>query len=379
MTKAEDLRPLTSLRFIAAMMIVLLHAGELFTYEWMIWVRFPLNNGVSFFFVLSGFILTHVYSLRPNTPYGYFLWTRFARLWPTHLATLALLVVSVPDGWATFYGEGMFSKWWTLLANLTLTQSLFPYMAYVFSWNGVSWSISTEFFFYLAFPFLLINLHRNWHIKLILSLLPLLALALLAPTIDIPAKTNEVDQASTFLITYANPLFRGFEFCLGMSAWVIWNGLSRRQRFRGHATTWEVFALAVATVWFSLVFYSVLVPFANTMPVLGPWLTVSGSSWVFAVLIVALAHGEGVVGKLLSAKLCVWLGEISFAIYMVHQILLKIFVTRLPEWTHDVFYLPALIALSAGIHHLIEKPPKSYLLRLWHQRRPGRSQSGAGA
>ena len=73
MSKAADLKPLTSLRFFAAMMIVFLHANELYNWKWIIHIQFPLTHGVSFFFVLSGFILTHVYSQRPYSSYSNFI------------------------------------------------------------------------------------------------------------------------------------------------------------------------------------------------------------------------------------------------------------------------------------------------------------------
>jgi peptidoglycan/LPS O-acetylase OafA/YrhL len=63
-------------------------------------------------------------------------------------------------------GTGLFSPWLALASNLTLTQSLIPFQLYTFSWNSVSWSISTEMFFYLAFPFLFVNIERTWHWKL---------------------------------------------------------------------------------------------------------------------------------------------------------------------------------------------------------------------
>ena len=188
-----------------------------------------------------------------------------------------------------------------------------------------------------------------------------------------PAETTEINEAATSLIIYTNPLVRGFEFILGMSTWIFWSRFSKHSHSNGAASIYEIGAVAISVMWFGFIYNQSVVPFANTKPIFGPWLTVAGSSWVFAILIVALAQGSGAIGRLLSARLCVWLGEISFAVYMVHQVLLKIFVTRLPEWTHDIAYFFVLIALSAAIHHLVEKPAKNWLLRL------GRNVSGLRA
>ena len=109
----EDLKPLTSLRFIAAMMIVLLHAQQYFAAQWT-WLSLVPGaavHGVSFLFVLSGFILTHVYRSRPFPGYGRFILTRFARLWPIHVFALLVLVTFVRQDFITFDGPDIFSKW----------------------------------------------------------------------------------------------------------------------------------------------------------------------------------------------------------------------------------------------------------------------------
>ena len=168
-SSVEDLKPLTSLRFFAAFAIVLAHAKLYTEWSWLPPDRIPLRQGVSFFFVLSGFILTHVYSSRRDIGYWGFVRLRIARLWPVHLATLLLVVLFVHP--ASFAGDGLFDRRLTLLANLSMTQSMFPFISYLFSWNSVSWSISTEMCFYLCFPFLLANVERSWLRNLLISCL----------------------------------------------------------------------------------------------------------------------------------------------------------------------------------------------------------------
>jgi hypothetical protein len=77
--------------------------------------------------VLSGFILTHVYNARRSLSYWGFVRLRVARLWPTHLVTLLLVVLFVRP--TSFDGEGFFDHRLTLLANLSLTQSVFPFFS----------------------------------------------------------------------------------------------------------------------------------------------------------------------------------------------------------------------------------------------------------
>ena len=172
MLKPEHLRPLTGLRFVAAMMIVLYHARNYFHWPWLAYVPQAAEFSVSFFFVLSGFILTHVYGSKPFPGYWHFLALRIGRLWPVHIVATAVVVASVyfpiirPDSLVFERADFLFNRWTELALVTGLLQSLSPYIANIFAWNSVSWSISTEFFFYLAFPWLLVDIGRTWHWKL---------------------------------------------------------------------------------------------------------------------------------------------------------------------------------------------------------------------
>ena len=146
------LRALTSLRFVSALMIVVYHAPALMAWPWATSRPDMLLHGVSFFFVLSGFILTHVYAGSAPVAARPFLQARFARLWPIHALAILILAATVPTHSVTFDGPGLLDKWVVLVVNLALMHAIVPITAYVFSWNAVSWSISTEVFFYMAFP-----------------------------------------------------------------------------------------------------------------------------------------------------------------------------------------------------------------------------------
>src|SRR5512135_575734 len=93
----RKLDALTSLRFIAAATIVLHHSKGNFGFSETAFSNFSLDHGVSFFFVLSGFILAYVYP-KLNGPghAGRFLLARFARIWPAHLFTFAMVFLLFP-------------------------------------------------------------------------------------------------------------------------------------------------------------------------------------------------------------------------------------------------------------------------------------------
>jgi peptidoglycan/LPS O-acetylase OafA/YrhL len=132
--KAERLDALTGLRFVAAFAIVLHHSRNIL--PGVIPPGWPLDHGVSFFFVLSGFILTHVYpSLQDRTAVAQFFVARIARIWPAHVVAM-LLVIAV-------FGVSFVAQSGTLptIANVLLLHAWVPLPKYFFGYNAPSWSI----------------------------------------------------------------------------------------------------------------------------------------------------------------------------------------------------------------------------------------------
>jgi len=119
MWAAPKLNALTGLRFFAAFAIVFHHSrGTFLPVDAM--SRWPLDSAVSFFFVLSGFILTHVYPELPTRKHvTKFFLARFARLWPVHVLTLVLALLLFPE-------VILRSGWWALGANIAAVQAWIP-------------------------------------------------------------------------------------------------------------------------------------------------------------------------------------------------------------------------------------------------------------
>ncbi|MFX1762396.1 acyltransferase [Paraburkholderia sp. A1RI-2L] len=360
--KVKSLDPLTSLRFVAAMMIVVHHIKLYF--PWKIATDAPstLVHGVSFFFVLSGFILTHVYTSKPFPGYAQFMRARFARLWPVHVFALLTLIIFVRPDSITFDGPGMFSKWAVLAANLTLTHSWVPFIAYAFSWNGVSWSISTEMAFYLVFPLLLVNIRRTWHWKMA-GAAALLAVMLMAISAAHLPADGGVQDLTVSSLTYTNPLVRVFEFCLGMSTWALWDRFLKPLRL--HVLAWtavEIAIVAAIVVWLGWGFYAAAQHITN--PASLSEFGQAGSCWLFAILIAVMASGRGLLARVLSLRPLVFMGEISFSIYMLHQILLKFFMGWLPAGvTTPLMFFSAMFFCAAASFVMIERPAQRFLMR----------------
>jgi peptidoglycan/LPS O-acetylase OafA/YrhL len=157
---------LTSLRFFAAAWVVLFHFKEFFPGTSL--DASPLANygflGVDFFFVLSGFVLAHVYlpKLRAGRfDYWNFLVRRVGRVYPLHVltlaATIALSIIGARLG--VDYTVWNLGEWMTLPKGEIL-RGLFAHLTMIHAWGSTkallfnlpSWSISAEWFAYLLFP-----------------------------------------------------------------------------------------------------------------------------------------------------------------------------------------------------------------------------------
>lgn len=360
----QKIDALTSLRFFAAAAIVAYHASGHFGLSQDVFKPFELCQGVSFFFVLSGFILAYVYPKLESNASTLKFWTaRFARIWPLHVATMLLYICLLHeyihwDAWSIP----------TTLANIALLQAWIPNSAVFFSLNTVSWSISTEAFFYLSFPFLIRNFDKTWGLKLALSFILMICMATASELCHLPAFCQ--NGASIHGMVYINPLSRLFEFVLGMSvAHLYRNYLLKREAPLRFALGIEVIALSAVyllTLNTAKIAYWVyrthLVGDGGRM-----WLLFSGVPVLsFALLIAVIAWGRGPIARLLSKKPLVVLGEISFATYLVHRLLLHYY------WNHFApehgplpiaVYLAVLLAMSYVLWSLVEVPCRQLIVR----------------
>jgi peptidoglycan/LPS O-acetylase OafA/YrhL len=204
------LNSLTSLRFFAALLVFLWH-----THLWGNHLdRYQLGYaGVSFFYMLSGFVLTYAYYKRITigkfTAIKSYYIARIAKIYPVHLLTFAL---AIPLAFYVVHASGVAEFLKQAVANVFLVQSFSPHIPYYFAFNAVSWSISDELFFYLLMPvfiFIAFRLRNKLSIgKLVLSML-VIWIAMVAL---LTGKVAVLDQWAYYVL----PLIRLPDFVLGI-------------------------------------------------------------------------------------------------------------------------------------------------------------------
>lgn len=359
------IKPLTSLRFFAAASIVVYHLGDAFK----LYDAPVLANGVSFFFVLSGFILTYVYQDLSSGKASFYV-ARFSRLWPLHFVTFALAAVALP------VASGLGGT----VANLLLVQAWVPRPSYVFAYNGVSWSISAEVFFYICFPALLAVRRFSWFF----AALVLFELALLLAVKTWWPVGSDLGQgfaSITFILQ--NPVVRILEFAAGVGAAKLF--LNDAYSAGKRSGTW----LEVTTILLVLLTLFAKPDLQTLLNGIGfragsVWVSQSGSFWAFAILIFVFAHQAGSVSAFLSARPLVVLGEMSFAMYMVHQIIIKSLVYYRVHWSLGIpatacIAVATSLAFSWALWRFIEMPARRRILARYRAYRPSSGASEASA
>jgi peptidoglycan/LPS O-acetylase OafA/YrhL len=290
------LRSLTGLRFIAASLVVVHHLSIYALGLGLLGkLAAPGYVGVSFFFVLSGFVLT--FSWDSDASAGRFYRRRFARVYPVHLlfVVVAMLPLSPPPNWSA------------LPANLLLVQSWSPDLAVARSFSGVSWSLSCEMFFYAVFPWVVRHL---WRVRWPLLLSGVLVAAAMATGVVVQSHS-----APAAMWIFQLPAFRVVEFtCGALAAVAVMRGWAPRLN-----VWWS--GVLVLTSYLTILVLPVVVGYHLE----DRWAFTLAMVPSFVALVSACAHRD-LEGKpsALGGRAFVTLGQWSFGIYMAHPIVLSL-------------------------------------------------------
>ena len=384
-----NIRSLTSLRFFAALAIVFSHVSSVTGMPFLAMRHVVLLQGVSLFFVLSGFILSVRYlSIAPKDKRSFYLF-RLTRIYPVYfVAILCAAAVNL-----LIYRNGLLhydSIWLGTIAEFVLVQSWLPQ---VFPMNGVDWSISTEMFFYLCFPYVRNSKRLFW--TLVASSAGFVAIiCVLSQPIGFAAGFG---VNSFFRFMNPNPLARMPEFLAGV--WLGAKFVSRRialphgvQEWRNRIAWSGAEFTAVAVCWqLSRLSYGfVMQPASQAFggDALQMVILTAGAAPGFGLLIWVLAHERGVLSHAMHWRPLVYLGEVSFSLYLFHEMIFDGLKNdnALPDfgvllWPQGLLVsiglLTSMILVACACHGLVERPAQSKLRSLRRQqiRHPAKSWS----
>jgi peptidoglycan/LPS O-acetylase OafA/YrhL len=380
MQTSSYLPALTPLRGVAALLVVVFHA-DLFIGP----LADPaltgfVGNGwlwVDFFFVLSGFILMHVYGNYfekgiTRMQYQRYLLARFARVYPLHLFTLAVAVILI--AWLRWLAtdlmpimQAMFD-YRAIPASLLLVQSMHLFDTPPL--NSPSWSLSTEWWVYVLFPLLVRPLLQLRKRGQFIGLLGVGAFYLVIIYYIAPRFGNQIfaqmgiPRGATLDVTADWGYLRCLAgFSLGMLT------------YRLYLQQWGLGFLKKDWAFVNFLFAILL-----SMHYSAPELLIV---CLFPLLILAAAYNGDRSAKLLSTGLFKRLGDYSFSIYMVHMPVVYLYWAKLlaanpaafaqipsrqnPDYLHNWLWCLVLLGVSIGLaaltYHYLEVPARKYLTK----------------
>jgi peptidoglycan/LPS O-acetylase OafA/YrhL len=296
--KLPPLEALTSIRFLAALYVAIFHTGlsSLFSQTSGL-ARFLRSGytGVSFFFVLSGFILAYNYP-RIRSKRKFWI-ARFARVYPVYFLSIVLGILmhsmrgKPQPVLSLFLVFGLVQAWWT-----PLFQAI----------NAAAWTLSVEAFFYLSLPFLLPLMSRlNW--KQFMTLQAAYILLVLSPVAIDANHLHHLALLAAQSMESSLPLFRMNTFLVGVFLGLQWNTLHEQR----NVTSWLKMGRrywAVTGIVGSLLLLQ-LAPGTLYLPIRTVGLTYS-----FALVILGLADSKR---SLLTNHWAQISGEISYGFYIL--------------------------------------------------------------
>ena len=319
MSRPNEISTLTSLRGVAALTVLLFHADT----------GFRGYLAVDLFFLLSGFILTHVYSdvVLTRQSYGFFLKARLARIYPVHLLMLIFLLPML-DSRPDFSYSGLFT-------SVLLLQAPWHSMC----WNYASWSISAEWHSYLLFPFLVVNFRLNSRRSLCITLI---LCALVVGITDYVNSSGNISNTPAVLLRCLP------EFIAGIVLYFLYQ--------RGCMPKW---------IGHDMTFWSTAV-----ILVLLEWLRAPDGIMVclLGLILVTSAINQERPFRLLNCRPLAYLGYISYSLYMVQMvitIILLLFLEIPKESTlYKVLFISLCFLSAAIISPTIEYPARNWFRRI---------------
>jgi peptidoglycan/LPS O-acetylase OafA/YrhL len=377
--RTGEIKALSGLRIVAAVWVVLFHFRP--------WLEVsapgfrsalaPVINcgaqGVDLFFILSGFVLTWNYLDRMGESFSmkatlHFLWLRLARVWPVYVVTLhlalawiifTLYVGHLPSPVADQLSAVSYAR------QVLLVQLWFQPFFDGSSWDGPAWSISAEWLAYLLFGVVVLAIFRIARATRVRGLLWLAVAACLPPTLLLLA-TGHFYTPWSWLPRIVMQFTAGALACAAVRKMQLSEAGQRRAGYLS-----VVLCAGIIGILYFLDAY--------------PVAKVSDSSGLvdvlFVPLVASMAVGIGSLPRLLSTRIMVYGGYISFSLYMVHEIVhtawnwftaqFEIILT--PSWSAKLIMVGVFAVAFLGavlLYHFVEEPARIWMRNMVKERQP---------
>jgi peptidoglycan/LPS O-acetylase OafA/YrhL len=398
---SHQLKALHGLRFLAAFCILLGHSCT-----WL--ANFNDNDvirefggyfsiyGMPLFFVLSGFVIHYNYSrlfstMRPSWAILEFLGARFARIYPLFLCFLLIgIAVDAMLQWLHHY---KFTLLIVLAHALTLTQSwvyivIFGNRLALYNGYGLSWSLSTELFFYLLYLVIVPHIVRLRRLSVLLMLAGIVsALAFAADiygTSHREALTafaarhmndhfDQWDHSAYRWFFYYSPYVRMFEFIVGCLAAQVYARIAEKPP-SPRQTLWAGYLLSASLIIIGA--FGLIYSFKPFGPVISGYVDTLILNFAcaipIAVVVYCVSRHRSRIAAALSTPVMVLLGDLSYSVYTVHTWTLRIFERpptsfrtglAIEAIVRIVLAIALTIILSTATYSLIEVPARAWLRR----------------
>ena len=360
---------ITGLRSLLAITIILFH----FTPSGLTWAAHPsftlyplINIGyvfVSFFFLISGFILAYNYAGRPQPMNATDFWVaRFSRLYPVYALTM---LISIPMLMSEWHVRSHSEFWIGAIATPLLVQGIFPHLATF--WMTVTWTLSCEVMLYLAFPWLLRLPWPRSAGKLLALGLFIWVVGLIPHSIYVLRDpdhfghaANRYDDGFWIDMLKFTPLPYLCTFLAGLTLGHLHEAAKLSARARVIVGT-----LGFIGVWFAAYHLTDRMPY---IMVHGGLLTP-----LFAAVILGLS-GPSILASLFTWEPLVAIGASTYALYLLHfnvylllhqyHVLDKLHIARFDPWISYVL----VILLAVAVRTWVEHPYQQAIGRWWKRR-----------
>jgi peptidoglycan/LPS O-acetylase OafA/YrhL len=366
---AADIRSLTGVRGVAAVIIVVYHYGKFHLIRGASETVWTVPHGylpVDMFFMLSGFVIGYVYKdafLSTSASesfwgnYKTFLIKRFARLYPAYIVIAALYALKIAAG---LTGEETFARFHTydIIGNLLL---LVGWGLHIYPLIGVAWASSAELGSYFVAPALMkYTLQKGlawWAVCVALSLFGIYKISISGQGYAGPL---DVVRGDSLL-----PLLRAVVgFTLGLATFRFAHHLDRLS-----ATAQDILVIVILAAMLAVAIFT-----KEDLPI-----------YLLFIPFIAVLSRDGRVAQLLFGnRLAYHLGMISYSIYLIHQLFLTFAERSSRHLGNDLtaYVCCTLVALAAIwllswlSYRFVEIPGRQFLIALLSPKDKNKDKTG---